>query len=65
MRILRRRLPVGMAAMLCCARQVVVVHRSLSEAGTLAAVAIAIERCDGLFGIVMLAELKRVARMVA
>lgn len=65
MRVLRRRLPMGWAAVLFCSRRTVVVEKSLSEAVTLAAVAIAVERCDGLLAVVMRSEVRKVARLVA
>ena len=64
MRVIRRTLPVGLAAVLFCPKRTFVVEKSLEEAVTLAAVAIALERCDGLFAMVMVSELMRVVALV-
>lgn len=65
MRVLRRALPTGIAAVAFCPKQAIVVDGSLNEAVALAAVAIALERCDGLVVVVMMKELMRaVALMV-
>lgn len=65
MRVLRRKLPAGWAAVLFCSKRLIVVDKSLGGAVTLAAVAIAVERCDGLLAVVMRAEVQRVERLVA
>ena len=65
MKIVRKSLPADIAAVLFCTKQVVVVDKSLGEAMTLAAVAFAVERCNGLIAIVMMPEVRRAVRLTA
>jgi hypothetical protein len=61
MRLLRRRLPVGIAAVEFCAKHIVIVNSQLSEQNACKASAMARTRCNGVFAIVKMWELAEAA----
>lgn len=65
LRVVRRRLEGGFAAVLFCPKQTVVVEKRLPEATALAAVAVAFDRCDGLLAVVTKSELKTAVAVMA
>ena len=55
--MIRRRLPLGIAAVEFCGQHIVVVSSQLSDHDACVACALARARCDGVFVIVMMSEL--------